>query len=54
MVILVNAASIADNSRKRHLGGELLECVVVALYKVGSLEKIEGEIATDTEFREDS
>jgi len=53
VVILVNAASVADYSRKRHLRGELLECVVVAPYKVGSLEKIEGEIATNAEFRED-
>ena len=54
VVVLVDASGVADDSRKWHLGGDLLECFVIALDEGGTFEKIKGKIPADAEFGEDS
>ena len=50
---VVQAAGVANDGRERHLRGNFLQRVVIALNKRGAFQKVEREIAADTEFRED-
>ena len=53
VMVGIDSASIADDGGERHLGGDAVEGVVIALDEGGTLEEIEGKVTADAELGKD-
>ena len=53
MVLVIDTASVTDDSGKGHLGGDMFQSFVIAIDEGRTFQEIEREIAAEAEFRKD-